>query len=91
MTIQQVAAWLLAVLAGGVASPVIEWVKTKLGWANGNAKILTAVAAVLFTLLTVWANGEILPGTIGWADAPVIFLVILEAASITFRKWFKEN
>ena len=91
MNLQLIAAWVLSFLLGGTASPVIEWIKNKLGWANGNALVLTAVGATLFAILSIWASGELLPGTIGWADFPAVLFLVFKGAAIVFRKWIKKG
>lgn len=91
MTIQQIAVWFTAFLSGGIASPIIQWLKTKLGWEDGNAYFLTIVAATLFTILSMVASGELLPGTVSWAQFPAVLFLVLQGAAITFRKWYKES
>lgn len=90
LTLQLVASWLISVLSGSTASVVIQWVKTKLGWENGNAWLLSAVGAVLFSFLSLWATGRLLPGTVGWGNfLDVLFLVGATSWGF-FRKWYKK-
>ena len=91
MDLQQVAVWIVSFLAGGTASPLIEWIKNKLGYENGNAVILTAVAATIFTILTILASGELAPGTVGWDDFPGILFLVFQGAAVVFRKWIKKE
>lgn len=90
ISLQMIAAWAVSFLLGGTASPVIEWLKNKLGWEDGNATILTAVASTLFAILSLWANGEILPGTLGFADFPSVLFLVGVGATVVFRKWIKK-
>lgn len=91
MDIQQIAVWLLSFLSGSVASPIIQWLKLRLGWNNGNAYILTIVAATLFAIVSMIASGELLPGSVTWSQFPAILFLVLQGAVVTFRKWYKES
>jgi hypothetical protein len=64
---------------GGVV-PFTQWLKGVLGWSGWKAFLLNAVLSVIGAVLTLWADGQLLPGTIGWENFLEVFMLVIGVA-----------
>jgi hypothetical protein len=61
MNLQEWATYLLTILAGmGGIVPIVSWLKSKLNTTGFWSLLLTAVVSVVFGLLTLWKDGQLL-------------------------------
>jgi hypothetical protein len=83
--IYQLAVIVVALLAGGAAVEVIDWLKRALGLEGNGALAVTALVAVLLTLATMVVEHVLTPGAVGVDNFGAVFVTIFMASQVRFR------
>ncbi|MCP5016882.1 MAG: hypothetical protein GY938_16680 [Ketobacter sp.] len=79
MDLQNIAIWIVS-MSGGVV-PATQWIKGVLGVKGWKANLLSAIGAVIGAIITLWADGQLLPADFaGWGDVSAIALAIYSSA-----------
>ena len=78
MDLQQLAITILAAIGGVV--PFTQWLKGTLGLNGWRALLLAATASTLGAILTLWADGQFLPGAAGWGNVVEVAVAVFLAA-----------
>lgn len=83
--IQQVAMILAALLAGGFVVPVVNQVKSWLGWKGYAAFVLSAVVATVFGIAVAVAEGAITGDSFAWTNLFELFTAVFVAAQAVYQ------
>ena len=86
MNLQEFATYVFAILAGmGGVVPVVNWLKNKLNATGFWALLLTVVSSVVFGILSLWQNGDLLPGSVSWSNFSELVLTVFFASQVYYR------
>lgn len=86
MTLEQIAGYALMLLAsaGGVV-PLTNWLKEKIGASGFWALLLSAGVSVVAGILTLWEQGQLVPGSVSWGNLTETAFTVFFAAQVFFR------
>jgi hypothetical protein len=76
----QLAQILVALLAGGMVVPAVNWIKEKVSLQGWGAWALSAAVALLFGAATVLAEGQLTASDFAWDNIATIFAVVYAAS-----------
>lgn len=86
MEFDQIALWLV----GGIGVPIVGYFKSKLGWDDRAAMILTIVITFLIATIALFVSQELAVSSFTLENLVAVFGQVIAAATIVYGLWPKE-